>query len=92
MELEGNWGFLFLLFFPLIGSEKKSKKTNKSCGFSLVPMRRIPMKSKPLSLIKNHSWTAAQSQEGKQGDFFFFAVFGIPHRNNAAGDAAWSPD
>jgi hypothetical protein len=55
-------------------------------------MRRIPMKSKPLSLIKNHSWTAAQSQEGKQGDFFFFAVFGIPHRNNAAGDAAWSPD
>jgi hypothetical protein len=29
MELEGNWGFLFLLFFPLIGSEKKSKKTKK---------------------------------------------------------------
>jgi hypothetical protein len=26
------------------------------------------------------------------GVFFFFAVIGVPHRNNAAGFAAWRPD
>jgi hypothetical protein len=24
--------------------------------------------------------------------YFFFAVIGVPHRNNAAGFAAWRPD
>jgi hypothetical protein len=48
-------------WFPCTTQELRG---GRGWGISLVPMRRNPMKSKPLSLIKNHSLTAAQSQEG----------------------------
>jgi hypothetical protein len=60
--------FVFCPLFPLLKPDKSRKwplilVAMRRMETSLW-MRRIPMKSKPLSLIKNHSLTAAQSQEG----------------------------
>ena len=47
-----------------------------------------------VALVKKSSVNSGASSGSIQelDDFLFFAVIGIPHRNNAAGGAAWSPD